>query len=170
MHAKVEPRAPRRILFPKLAQRAAISPERASLALHAMLISVAGHFLLSCRPSADLQLRWKWFNSFSYPQSPITHWRVLLPIPSATMVRDLEFSLYRLLRFQRKPSFRPRRSGRIRILPLNTLVRTLNPAESFRLGKFGHRFSGPSMRITAAASARSSKAVNPRALEVYGLF
>ena len=45
--------------FPKLAQRAAISPKRASLALHARLISVACHFLLNCRPSADLQLRWK---------------------------------------------------------------------------------------------------------------
>src|ERR1700757_735391 len=118
---------------------AAIHPERVSLALHAMPISVAGHFLLSCRPSADLQLRWKSFNSFSYPQSPITYWHVILPIPSATMVRDLKLSLYRLLRFPRKPFFRPRRSGRIRILPLNMLVRTLNRAGSFRLGKFGHR-------------------------------
>jgi hypothetical protein len=56
--------------------------------LHAMLISVACHFLLSCRPSADLLLRWKSFNSFSYPQSPITHWRVLLPIPLRAKISE----------------------------------------------------------------------------------
>src|SRR5690349_11559068 len=93
----------------------------------------------SNRSAVVVSVHREWFNSFSYPQSPITHSRVLLPIPSATMVRDLEFSLYRLLPFQHKPFFRPRRSGRIRILPLNTLVRTLNPAGSFRLGKFRHR-------------------------------
>ena len=65
---------------------------------------------------------------FSYPQSPKAHWRVILPIPSATMARVPEFSLYRLLRFKRTPFFRPRRSGRIRALPLHTPVRILNGA------------------------------------------
>src|SRR6266404_7551012 len=78
--------------------------------------------------------------SFSYPQSPTTHWRATLPNPAATMARDLEVSLYRLLRFQCTPFFRPRPVGTIRFLPLHTLVRTLNQAAApFLLGNVrGH--------------------------------
>jgi len=44
--------------------------------------------------------------SLSYSQFPTTHWRAALPNPAATMARDLELSLYRLLRFQCTPFFR----------------------------------------------------------------
>src|SRR5882724_13413479 len=79
-------------------------------------------------------------HSVSYPQSPTTHWRATLPNPAATMARDLEVSLYRLLRFQCMPFFRPRPVGTIRFLPLHTLVRTLNQAAApFLLGNVrGH--------------------------------
>jgi hypothetical protein len=44
------------------------------------------------------------------------------------MARVPEFSLYRLLRFQRTPFFRPRRSGRIGVRPLRTPTRMPNRA------------------------------------------
>src|SRR6267142_449797 len=67
-------------------------------------------------------------DAVSYPHFPTTHWRAALPNPAATMARDLELSLYRLLRFQCTPFFRARPRGTIRFLPLHTLVRTLNQA------------------------------------------
>src|SRR5229473_785582 len=55
-----------------------------------------------------------------------------------SMAHDLEFSLYRLLRFQRTPFFRPRPGGTIRVLPLHTLVRMLNQAAPHRFGNLRH--------------------------------
>src|SRR5260221_4094925 len=73
-------------------------------------------------------------NRLNYPQSPVTHWRVSVPTPSATTARALEVSLYRLLRFQRTPFSHPRPVRTIRILPLHTLVRMPNQAARHHFG------------------------------------
>jgi hypothetical protein len=72
----------------------------------------------------------------SYPQFPTTHWHAVLPNPAATMARDPERPLYRLLRFRYTPFFRFRPRGKIRVRPLRTPTRMLNRAHPPLLRNF----------------------------------
>ena len=67
------------------------------------------------------------------------------------MARVPEFSLYRLLRFQRMPFFRPRPVRIIRILLSHTLIRMLNQPVGMILETVGL----PNFRRELTAGSRS---------------